>query len=631
MKTIKRTILSCTLALLLAANVTAAPLDERQRTVETVIADCLAQLPAPSVKEYGKIMEELAATGAEGIEILADMLVPAAQGKNAPVEYAINGVASHVTKEGLEAQRKEVCKGLSAALARCTDDANRAFLLSQLQLCATADTADTIAGYFDDPYLSDPALRALTSIAGSEAVLLKLAKRSDITQEQKAALACALGEKEMAEAEQLLLGWLPEADETTRAAIYAALGSCGSAASLKRLAAAARSAGFIDDKTAATDSYLRLLNRLVDQKASREAIKAARKLLGCKVSNVRGAALQILLRAQGTEALPYVLKALQTEDIQYRNAALRYVGELADDDVYATIAAEHSHLSDEAWADVIEWFGVRHAASQIDAVTEAVASPNDRLALAGIHAAGRLGGDKALAALIAALGGRHAEPAAQDTGHALRVQLAVLPIVVAVRSLAVHPGVGDLRRQGGEHLVIREIRIHGQLQLFLIIAGGPLQPLVQDHRHHGIVEHGAQRLFHLRGPVRQGDGPDLPAIGLGDVIGRGQDIPLAEGRPGKDLKTVFHLRVLDAPAQGLPLLPGAKLGHLGLLKHGQGYVAGAVAGVVPLDLQVLGIRLREGDDPRHPHILHVCGVVPLRLPLCLPLLVAGVFLGDHIR
>ena len=413
MKTIKRIILSCTLALLLAANVTAAPLDERQRTVETVIADCLAQLPAPSVKEYGKIMEELAATGAEGIEILADMLVPAAQGKNAPVEYAINGVASHVTKEGLEAQRKEVCKGLSAALARCTDDANRAFLLSQLQLCATADTADTIAGYFDDPYLSDPALRALTSIAGSEAALLKLAKRSDITQEQKAALACALGEKEMAEAEQLLLGWLPEADETTRAAIYAALGSCGSAASLKRLAAAARSAGFIDDKTAATDSYLRLLNRLVDQKAPREAIKAARKLLGCKVSNVRGAALQILLRAQGTEALPYVLKALQTEDIQYRNAALRYVGELADDDVYATIAAERSHLSDEAWADVIEWFGVRHAASQIDAVTKAVASPNDRLALAGIHAAGRLGGDKALAALIAALGGRHAEPAAQ--------------------------------------------------------------------------------------------------------------------------------------------------------------------------------------------------------------------------
>ena len=164
-------------------------------------------------------MEELAATGAEGIEILADMLVPAAQGKNAPVEYAINGVASHVTKEGLEAQRKEVCKGLSAALARCTDDANRAFLLSQLQLCATADTADTIAGYFDDPYLSDPALRALTSIAGSEAVLLKLAKRSDITQEQKAALACALGEKEMAEAEQRLKGRNSESDETFRARI----------------------------------------------------------------------------------------------------------------------------------------------------------------------------------------------------------------------------------------------------------------------------------------------------------------------------------------------------------------------------------------------------------------------------
>lgn len=413
MKTIKRILLSCTLALFVVAGVTAAPLDERQRTVETVIADCLAQLPVSTAKEYDKIMGELAATGAEGIEALADMLVPAAKGKNAPVEYAINGTATFVTKSGQEALRKGVCEGLLAALARCTDDANRAFLLAQLQICATGDAAEAIAGYFDDPYLSDHALRTLISIPGSEQVLLSLAKRSDLSQEQKAALAYALGEKKLTEAEPLLLGWLPEADETTRAAIHSALGACGSTASLKSLAAAARAVNFAWDKTAATDSYLRLLNRLVDQNASRDAIKAAKKLLSCNASNVRGAALQILVRAQGVEALPYVLKALQTEDIQYRNAALWYIGDLADDNVYATIAAARKHLSDEAWADVIEWFGVRHAASQLTAVTEAVGSPNDKVALAGIHAAGRLGGDEALAALIAALDGKHAQAATQ--------------------------------------------------------------------------------------------------------------------------------------------------------------------------------------------------------------------------
>ena len=97
MKTIRQTLILLTFALFFAANVTAAPLDERQRTVETVVADALAQLPAATAGDYDKIMGELAATGAEGVGILADMLVPASQGENAAVEYALNGVASFVT------------------------------------------------------------------------------------------------------------------------------------------------------------------------------------------------------------------------------------------------------------------------------------------------------------------------------------------------------------------------------------------------------------------------------------------------------------------------------------------------------------------------------------------------------
>ena len=76
MKTIRQTLILLTFALFFAANVTAAPLDERQRTVETVVADALAQLPAATAGDYDKIMGELAATGAEGVGILADMRAP---------------------------------------------------------------------------------------------------------------------------------------------------------------------------------------------------------------------------------------------------------------------------------------------------------------------------------------------------------------------------------------------------------------------------------------------------------------------------------------------------------------------------------------------------------------------------
>ena len=66
--------------------------DARQRTAETIVADALAQLPAQTPKAFDSLMQELAATGADGIRMMAGMLVPASEGKNAVVEYALGGV-----------------------------------------------------------------------------------------------------------------------------------------------------------------------------------------------------------------------------------------------------------------------------------------------------------------------------------------------------------------------------------------------------------------------------------------------------------------------------------------------------------------------------------------------------------
>ena len=193
----------------------------------------------------------------------------------------------------------------------------------------TADNAAALAAYIDDPYLGDPVLRALISIPASEATLLSLARRSDLSDAQRAALAYAFGEKRTAAAEPILLGWIAGADDATRAALYPALASCGTAASAKALEAAARAVDYGCDETAAPASYLRLLDRMVDEGAARDAVKAAKRLLKCERANVRGAALEVIVRAEGTRAMPYVLAALEKGDIQYRNAALRYIGDTA--------------------------------------------------------------------------------------------------------------------------------------------------------------------------------------------------------------------------------------------------------------------------------------------------------------
>ena len=161
---------------LLPAGAAAQQLDARQRNAETVVADGLAQLPAATPAVFNEVMGELAATGSAGVEMIAGMLTPADKGKNATLEYALNGITAYATAPGNEALCADVRKGLVRAIERCADNANRAFLFSQLQLCSAAEDAAWILPYLDDSYLSDYAIRALISTPGTEPVLLAEAR-----------------------------------------------------------------------------------------------------------------------------------------------------------------------------------------------------------------------------------------------------------------------------------------------------------------------------------------------------------------------------------------------------------------------------------------------------------------------
>ena len=251
--------------------------DARQRTAETIVADALAQLPAQTPKAFDSLMQELAATGADGIRMMAAMLVPAAEGKNAPVEYAINGVVSYVTAAGREELAREIRAGLTDAVAASTDKPNQAFLLSQLQLCATAAEAPVFVKYAADEYLADYAVRGLISTPGTDGEILALI---DASPAPDALLAYAAAEKRLAAAEPALLKWAadPKTGTPTKEAVYNALAKCGTAASIAPLAAAAKADGYAFTKTDATGAYVALLARLAAAGNSK-AVAAAKEYI----------------------------------------------------------------------------------------------------------------------------------------------------------------------------------------------------------------------------------------------------------------------------------------------------------------------------------------------------------------
>ena len=225
---------------------TATAQDSRNRVASTIIADGLAQLPAQNLETLEQVMSEIAGTGAEGVESLAAMLGPSAEGKNAPFQYAIDGLTSFVTQKGREAQCAAVKKGLQNALAKCTDEGNKVFLQDQLnkltpgsvEVKHAVENLSTVAANsraiaeFRDKVASMPA-KKLTPF------LLKTLKKSDDRQLRNTALelggdalaplAVKAFPKLKTDAQTDVVRWLGNRHDTENIeAVFRALGSSNS-------------------------------------------------------------------------------------------------------------------------------------------------------------------------------------------------------------------------------------------------------------------------------------------------------------------------------------------------------------------------------------------------------------------
>ena len=376
--------------------------DSRGRATSTIVADALAQLPAELPTTYNQVMAELAATGAEGIEQLALMLEPMAEGvNNSAVEYAVNGVASFVTKDGA-AQRDGVRAGLKAAIAKTDNNPNKAFLMTALQICATAEDAEFFASYLKDEYQANFAARALATMHGSEKVVYELMKNQAQNGVCKVLLAQIASYKHhFHDAEPIVIEWLKGASPELTTQIYLALGAWGGADAAKVLSAAAKKVGYTFEATDAYGAYLTLLNGHLMKHEPKIVEKEAKAMMKFPKSNVRLAGLDLLVQMQGAATTPLVVKALADDCREYRYGAMRLAEAYADDNTYAAIAAQLAKVEPIAKVDILNWLGAQHAASQVDAIAALVADANDDVACAAIAAASKIGGEKALEAIIA--------------------------------------------------------------------------------------------------------------------------------------------------------------------------------------------------------------------------------------
>ena len=120
------------LILTLVCAVTLMAQSPANRTVNTIVADVLAQMPAKNQTEFDKLMGDLSTTGAEGVQMLISRLNAPGQGSNAAVEYALSGLAAYASAPD-KAQLKQVVKqGFLKALTTASVQEVKAFINQQL-------------------------------------------------------------------------------------------------------------------------------------------------------------------------------------------------------------------------------------------------------------------------------------------------------------------------------------------------------------------------------------------------------------------------------------------------------------------------------------------------------------------
>lgn len=389
---------------LLQGNIFAqAPGNKDERTITTRIADLLAQLPARDAKQLKGNMQEIAQLGEDGYLTLITGLTVPGKGNNALLEYAIGGFSAYVTQSGQESWRQMSTSAYCKALGKLSDQQNKSFIISQLELVGKDDAVACLQPYLMDAQLADPAARALVKInstASKAALLAGLAKANGAA---KLSVVEALGDSRTKGAARAIAELTPGDGNLAKMALYA-LANIADPSSAPVLAATAEKAAFKYENTNAVAAYLLYAEKLMQDGNQVQANKIAKQILEKATADnqvhVRTAALKLISDFSKAQSDEYLLGAMNDKQFEYRAAAMKLaLPNLTP--VTADLWFKKIAKADPATqVAIVNMLGDSRIKSILPAVSTLFKSEDQKVRSAAIAAAGKIGEDQALDGLL---------------------------------------------------------------------------------------------------------------------------------------------------------------------------------------------------------------------------------------
>ena len=319
-----------TIVLLLALLLIASPIHAQDnRTLETKVADLLVQIPAENEQDLNELMDLMLHLEDSGLQLILDQVIPPGTGDDIHARMAVESLSRYVSQPDKQQARSSWESIILKSIELKGDPFVKSFLMAQLYYIGSEACVEVLSKYLGDPQLHDPAIRVLRdAIPGKAADVFA---RHLENSEGEVTIALVNGIKETGSSDHAAsVARLAGSDSPElQRSVLACLAVLGHPDSYKLLSAAASAAGYMPEPTNATGSLLAYARTMTGQKNKDLSLKICNTVQKkCKTAEQVHYKSNALSTGAGNysieEAVPYLAKALLSENQIYRMAAINY-------------------------------------------------------------------------------------------------------------------------------------------------------------------------------------------------------------------------------------------------------------------------------------------------------------------
>lgn len=374
---------------------------QEQDGLETRVAFLLKKLPADNARIAYEIFEEMSRLGYPGLDLLCRQVIPAGQGDDHNVRYAVSGLSVYLSAYGDIEKRLLWEQLLIERVKKTTDPGLVAYFIEQLHYVGSDASLACLSHLLDSPVYAGVAVEAVVAIGGNDAAGFLLKALDSQNLQDVAQVLNGLVAVGSVEVTPGLISMASSTDTYIKAAAYRALAATGSSKASDLLLKAAAEASYRNNKAGAMASLLTLAGNM----GTAGNVKGMEKILRAIDKNshdihYKTAVLNIRADVYGSSINKQLLKAMRSDNQVIRGAAMKIASGLESQSVTHYWLSALKKFKGKQAPEIVAMLGERKDRTAVPALMQLLNDEHGIIRQASALSLGMIEGKEAVPVLL---------------------------------------------------------------------------------------------------------------------------------------------------------------------------------------------------------------------------------------